>query len=451
MEALPDGDALPSRVMDRVILDVDQTPQRTGWRRWPGGWKRDRLALSATGLAAGMVVLVLGAAFLMPLTTETTDVVPLPGSGSTHRVAQDGSGDFATIAEAVAAADDGDTILVAPGTYTEALVIERDITLRGDGPREDIVITAPEGGPRARIMLGKRFNDTSLYAALLKDSTATLENLTFRGASSVVLASGGSPMLRGLRFDGVDGRSEISSFHGSKAWSQAIIVNGGSTATIEGNSLNGLGGILITDLSDPHVLRNELIGTRVAIMGRGLGNQAIIQDNTIRGGTNAGVLITGPTTALVEGNVISDIDASGILVGERTAVGIDPILRDNIISGSGTAITVSSGARPTIEGNDLTGNTSAIVVVGSDLSITGNDLRDNATGIFVMQGAPLLDGNAITGGAVGLGLGGDRATPSLTGNTICGNQTNVSLTFGAAMPDTIGNDICVDAEDLASQ
>lgn len=48
-------------------------------------------------------------------------------------VAQDGSGDHTTITGAIAVAGDGDTVLVRPGTYVEAIIVEADITLKGDG------------------------------------------------------------------------------------------------------------------------------------------------------------------------------------------------------------------------------------------------------------------------------------------------------------------------------
>ena len=55
-------------------------------------------------------------------------------------VAQDGSGTFTSITDAVAVAQDGDTVLVKPGTYVESIEITKDITLRGDGDLGDVVI-----------------------------------------------------------------------------------------------------------------------------------------------------------------------------------------------------------------------------------------------------------------------------------------------------------------------
>jgi nitrous oxidase accessory protein NosD len=41
--------------------------------------------------------------------------------------------EFSTIGAAVASAHAGDTVLVAPGTYSERLVIDRPLTLKGEG------------------------------------------------------------------------------------------------------------------------------------------------------------------------------------------------------------------------------------------------------------------------------------------------------------------------------
>jgi nitrous oxidase accessory protein NosD len=52
-----------------------------------------------------------------------------------------GPGGYATISEAVAAARDGDTVLVRPGRYREHVEIKASMTVRGDGDRERIVVT----------------------------------------------------------------------------------------------------------------------------------------------------------------------------------------------------------------------------------------------------------------------------------------------------------------------
>ena len=59
---------------------------------------------------------------------------------TTWTVAPDGSGNFTTIAEAIAAVADGDTILIASGTYTDPLAItDRRLTLIGAGPDATLI------------------------------------------------------------------------------------------------------------------------------------------------------------------------------------------------------------------------------------------------------------------------------------------------------------------------
>ena len=55
-------------------------------------------------------------------------------------VSADGSAMFRTIGAALAVAMDGNEILVRPGEYRESLVIDKSVTIRGDGSRERIVV-----------------------------------------------------------------------------------------------------------------------------------------------------------------------------------------------------------------------------------------------------------------------------------------------------------------------
>ena len=63
-----------------------------------------------------------------------------------------GGGGYATISDAIAAANNGDTILVAPGTYNESLLINKEVNIVGLGNPGDVVIqgtfrTDQAGGP----------------------------------------------------------------------------------------------------------------------------------------------------------------------------------------------------------------------------------------------------------------------------------------------------------------
>lgn len=69
-----------------------------------------------------------------------------------HTVApkgQGGRGTFHRIADAVRAAAPGDVVVIAPGTWTEAVVLDRAVVLTAEHGRGSVVLAAPPGtGPR---------------------------------------------------------------------------------------------------------------------------------------------------------------------------------------------------------------------------------------------------------------------------------------------------------------
>ena len=90
-----------------------------------------------------------------------------------------GNGDYLTIGEAVDAASSGDTILVASGTYTENLVIDKELEIYGKG---DGVIIDASGGTafllRAEIILGN-ISFTNSAVDLDIQANVTVYNVTF--------------------------------------------------------------------------------------------------------------------------------------------------------------------------------------------------------------------------------------------------------------------------------
>jgi len=147
--------------------------------------------VGATRIVADGAVIALGAVLAVHAGGGgPTDVSAAEDAGDTLVVATDGSGAFRTIGEAIDAAADGDTILVRPGTYAEAVVIDKDISLTGDGSREEIVIA---------------FSDGVTPVASIVDSEATVSNLTLTGEDPLVHVVGGAPTLQGILFDHVGG------------------------------------------------------------------------------------------------------------------------------------------------------------------------------------------------------------------------------------------------------
>lgn len=131
----PSSDGVDTALFDGVldasdiIADADLDP---GASVVPG-WQVDATA-SGEGLDGLVGVEVIQAAD------------PDGASGSTGRFLLVGNGGFATIQEAVDAAVDGDTILIAPGTYPDPVSIDsKAITLIGKGGPDNVIIEAGAG------------------------------------------------------------------------------------------------------------------------------------------------------------------------------------------------------------------------------------------------------------------------------------------------------------------
>ena len=176
----------------------------------------------------------------------------------THIVAQDGSGEFATIAAAVAAAGEGYTVLIRPGTYDESISLDKAITIAGDGEPGRVVIQPSSGA--ASFTLG--------------GSGATLADLTLRGRLAGVSIIGGAPTLDGLVFEAVGLPDELG------AGMPAISVTGGSTALIRDSTIaGGSVGVMVSE-SAP-TLEGNMISANATGLQLGPGAVPTLTSNTI--------------------------------------------------------------------------------------------------------------------------------------------------------------------------
>ena len=182
-----------------ISTPIEDVPQQLGWlRRVTAGFFVQTYGAMRL-VAAGVIVGLLGGFVLSGfLTQPDADPVAGPVEGRLV-VALDGPADFRTIAEAVAAATEGEVVLVRPGSYEESVSITKDIEIRGDGPSvSDVVVRVRDG----------------THGFRLRGSDAIVSHLTFEsiepGARHAVIdVIGGSPTLHhlashsavGTRFD----------------------------------------------------------------------------------------------------------------------------------------------------------------------------------------------------------------------------------------------------------
>jgi parallel beta-helix repeat protein len=89
---------------------------------------RKRSLASRAFVLLGMVIIVSFGPMALPGGLDSAE-----GQPSTMVVAQDGSGDYLTISDALASVTDGFTIEVRPGTYNENIVVDKRVDLIGAG------------------------------------------------------------------------------------------------------------------------------------------------------------------------------------------------------------------------------------------------------------------------------------------------------------------------------
>ena len=136
----------PARPPDRLEPETLRALRHVRRRpRWLALIKEPPMRLTsglAVGSPAARVATIAVATLLISLMVAGAGVAGsrLLAADGTIVVDQSGGGTVKTIGEAVARAEDGDTILVKTGTYDESVTVTKDVTIRGDGDRADVIV-----------------------------------------------------------------------------------------------------------------------------------------------------------------------------------------------------------------------------------------------------------------------------------------------------------------------
>jgi len=454
------------RQRPRWLALIKESPMRTSNSLTVGSPTARVAAIMAATLLLALMVAGAGIAGSRLLAADGAIVVDPSGGGTVE-----------TITEALAMAADGDTIVIKPGTYIEAVVIDKDVTLRGDGAdRSAVVIQVPADAPllpedlASRCLMGcSGLDDPRPTGLLLLETTSSLSNLTVVGLleGTAVSIHGGAPTLDDLAIEIAEEVADPSREAAGGGRGGGLHIDHASQAIVRGIAHEGW--LSVDRGSSPIFEDNQLLDSCVQLWGEG--TAAELRRNTITGCLNGWALDIGHgATPLIEDN---DISVAGIYVYQGIAEGTHPIIRGNRIHGSdpmmeikGIRIDCSSGSPPqarrctsedgvagataTIEDNEIFDNSPGLSIF-TDAIVRGNDIHDNSIGVTVSEASPILEGNTIGANQVGLEVSGIDAEPSLSGNVICDNTTNVDLVSGAELTDTSGNEICADAIADASE
>ncbi|MFG3019471.1 right-handed parallel beta-helix repeat-containing protein [Streptomyces sp. NPDC048254] len=326
------------------------------------------------------------------------------------RVAPRGWGTYKTIVAAVREAPDGAVISVQPGTYTESVVLDRDITLAAEKGRGTVKIVAGAHGPALTVQSpGGRVQGLVLEG---------------RGKEPAVLVTAGAVKISGCEITGAGARvtgTATPVFRDCELHHTGDIglcLAGDSRAVVENTGISDVDavGILVDHGAAPTL-------TRVSVTRTG----------------GHGIRITGSARASLELCSVTHTGAAAVAVDDSAR----PVLRTCRIGDSeagGIVITGDAGA-DTAPDDDTTGEAPSaggefgVALRGCEIARTGRDAV-HVTGRAV---ASLIDcriSDIRAAGVVATGAGRlrlhDTTTTDTTGSGLAaGGEAQVEVRGGA--------------------
>ena len=293
---------------------------------------------------------------------------------------------YCQIGPATAAAMDGDTIEIAPGTYSGNLFISKDLLLRGADPATTIV----------------------------------------SGGASVVMELSGSVVVEGLTLSDSPGRGVVSSGDSVRIF-RSIIENNGPAAG--GGGVLQTGGSLI--LEDTIVRGNTSNAPNIA-GGAGLWIQA---------GSN---LFVTESQIVDNHNLHSGSPGGGIKIDQANATFATCLIADNTSLNNGGGVTASGPGTLVVDSCTVSGNQAALGGGGFQLAlpttirnstISGNWADGNGAIIRFFGFDPIVLENVTV-------YGNEALSASATGGVSLGAESQVSNSILAGNFNATGPDDC---------
>jgi hypothetical protein len=406
-----------------------------------------------------LVGVLAGAALLLPLLAGAPAASAAGICVNPHGT----GGCFSSINAAIAAATPGATITIRAGSYSENVVVDKSVTLQGQGsPTIYSAISNPNSGclgtlctPDSSIILVAADNVTVAGLTIDGDNphlhsgvevggadidarngiitdvnhVTTMLNLVVRNNTvrniyrrGIQVSSSGAP--GSFVFD----RNTVSNVQGDPNTAVAILSNGngGNSGSMTNNTVSDSSDALSSNNSHGITFRSNTIsrsgsGVHTDNAGDGGGTADVISENTVRNCTPGGYGIFTFVSYIAP--TVSNNDITNCTIGLAVygvANPVTPLFKGNTVRNNGGAGTI---------GALVTTDLSALGFTPYDVSATfiNNEFRNSATDIQVVQD------------------NGKTATASFDRTTVISGQTgvdvsaaNVTLTNGCVAHTTVG-------------
>jgi SpoVK/Ycf46/Vps4 family AAA+-type ATPase len=354
---------------------------------------------------------------------------------------------YRTIGDAIGAAGAGDVVSIQPGTYVEAVVLDREVTLSAAGAAGGVRIES-RADPAIRMaaevatLSGITVRHTGAETAAIDVPTGRLQldectveansvaGLYVRDAAEVVARGcevtnpGGAGVVVA---DGAEGSFEACTFR--QIGSTAIVVRTGANPEfVDCTIVDAAGSGVLAAAGARGVIRNCRIlraGNPAVVIESDSALQ--VSGTTVAHAGGVGILVASRSTPLLEDCAVEDSGAQGIVLMEQAA----PVLRRvhvrrsgghglHVLGGAGGTLTectvtgaadagvwVAGGATTSFEALAVDGGRGAGVVITESATPAFDELRVDhagASGLEVRAGAAPQVRRAVISAAAGDGV-----------------------------------------------
>jgi hypothetical protein len=209
-----------------------------------------------------------------------TSLFPVLAMAVIIRVPQD----YPTIQLGINAANAGDIVVVAPGTYYEEITLKADVIVRGAGEAQSIIHGNNDNGDVVFATGNDIDNDTKLQGFTV---TGAVSGGSMPGGAGIFCNSGAKPDIS-------NNRVEANDF--------GIVTWNGSNAYIHNNVVvdQNFDGIVVN--ADPDVINNTVVDNRIGVYDGG-GYSPVVMNNIVTNSTLYGIYAVGASPVLTYNDV----------------------------------------------------------------------------------------------------------------------------------------------------
>jgi|GEM_PF-1052629 len=266
---------------------------------------------------------------------------------------------YATIQQAINAANPGDTIYIKNGTYHEHVSVNKTLQLIGENNEASII----DGGSLGTVMT---VNAGGMFGSA--DNT-TIANLT-------VTNSGNGTLDCGLMLNTAD-NCNITNVHAVANNGLGIWLSNSGHNTIEDTPVqnNGLTGILVTAGSENNIFNNTVSNNTYGIVVTSNSSGNFVVSNNVAESAWFGIDIVNSSKNSVRLNYIEESQRAGIMIEQSS----DNLVYSNNVTDNNVGIWLNFSSSNTVRNNDVQDNslTGAWFANSSINSFLENDVAHN--------------------------------------------------------------------------